>query len=215
MWNDGSDRKHPVLLLSVGRAVAKKGYDDLLAALALLPAGLEWRFVHIGGGTLGRALKSQAESLGLSHRIEWRGAFAQPEVLDAYRSADFFVLASKTAKDGDQDGLPNVLIEAQSQRLACVSTNLSAIPELIQHRVTGVLTPPGNPAVLAQALENLIRDPAGRARLGAAGERRVRRLFSMAPGIDALAARFGVLSSLAGEDGADASVLTCALEARP
>jgi glycosyltransferase involved in cell wall biosynthesis len=215
MWNDGSDPKCPVLLLSVGRAVAKKGYDDLLAALALLPAGLEWRLVHIGGGTLGPALKSQAESLGLSPRIEWRGALAQPEVLDAYRAADLFVLASKIAKDGDQDGLPNVLIEAQSQRLACVSTNLSAIPELIQHGVTGVLTRPGNPATLAQALENLIRDPAGRARLGAAGERRVRRLFSMAPGVDALATRFGLPSSVAGEEGADASVLAGALEAQP
>jgi len=139
---DGSDPEHPVLLLSVGRAVAKKGYDDLLAALALLPNGLEWRFVHIGGGTLGRALKSQAESLGLSHRVEWRGALPQPEVLAAYREADLFVLASKVAKDGDRDGLPNVLIEAQSQRLACVSTNISGIPELIQHGATGLLTPP-------------------------------------------------------------------------
>jgi glycosyltransferase involved in cell wall biosynthesis len=214
-WNDGSDPKRPILLLSVGRAVAKKGYDDLLAALALLPASLEWRFVHIGGGTLGPALKSQAESLGLSPRIEWRGALAQPEVLDAYRAADLFVLASKIAKDGDQDGLPNVLIEAQSQRLACVSTNLSAIPELIQHGVTGVLTPPGNPAALAQALEKLIRDPAGRARLGAAGERRVRCLFSMAPGVDALATRFGRPSSVARQEGADALVLACGPEAQP
>ncbi|MGH7030879.1 MAG: colanic acid biosynthesis glycosyltransferase WcaL, partial [Stellaceae bacterium] len=46
---DGSDAEHPVVLLSVGRAVAKKGYDDLLAALALLPAGLSWRLIHIGG----------------------------------------------------------------------------------------------------------------------------------------------------------------------
>jgi glycosyltransferase involved in cell wall biosynthesis len=194
-WRNGSDPHQPVLILSVGRAVAKKGYDDLLEALALLPADLEWRFVHIGGGALAAALRLQAERLGLSRRIEWRGAMPQPEVLAAYREADLFVLASKVAKDGDRDGLPNVLIEAQSQRLACVSTDVSAIPELIEQNVTGLLVPPGNPIALAEALERLIRHPEERARLGAAGEHHVRRHFSMEAGINLLATRFGLTSA--------------------
>jgi glycosyltransferase involved in cell wall biosynthesis len=199
--NDGSDPQHPVLLLSVGRAVAKKGYDDLLAALASLPADLEWRFTHIGGGALGPALMRQAENLGLTHRVEWRGALAQPEVLAAYRESDLFVLASKVVEDGDRDGLPNVLVEAQSQRLACVATEVSAIPELIEGEVTGLLTPPGDPTALAQALATLICDPARRAQLGAAGERRVRRLFAMGPGIDVLARRFGLSPTSSAVDG--------------
>ncbi len=149
LGGDGSDPDRPVVLLSVGRAVAKKGYDDLLAALALLPARLEWHLVHIGGGALGVGLRRRAEALGLSHRIEWRGAQPQPEVLAACRAADLFVLACKVAPDGDRDGLPNVLMEAQSQRLACVTTNVSGIPELIEDGVTGLLTPPGDPAALA------------------------------------------------------------------
>jgi glycosyltransferase involved in cell wall biosynthesis len=196
-WRNGSDPEHAVRILSVGRAVIKKGYDDLLAALALLPLDLEWRFVHIGGGALGAALKSRAVRLGLSNRVEWRGALAQPEVLAAYREADLFVLASKVAKDGDRDGLPNVLIEAQSQRLACISTNISAIPELIQDGVTGLLTSPGDPVELAKALVSLIRDPVKRAQLGAAGERRARSVFSMDPGIDLLAKRFAQHSNSA------------------
>jgi glycosyltransferase involved in cell wall biosynthesis len=195
--SNGGNPQHPVLLLSVGRAVAKKGYDDLIEALALLPGDLEWRFVHIGGGALGPTLRSHATRLGLSDRIEWRGALAQPEVLAAYREADLFVLASKVAKDGDRDGLPNVLIEAQSQGLACVSTDLSGIAELIQPGVTGLLTPAGDPIALAQALASLIRDPARRTRFGAAGERRVRGLFSMGPGIEVLAMRFGLNSASA------------------
>lgn len=213
--SDGSDPRHPVLLLSVGRVVEKKGYDDLLAALALLPTGLEWRFVHIGGGSLGTKLKLQAERLGLSHRVEWRGVLAQPEVLAAYREADLFVLASKVAKDSDRDGLPNVLMEAQSQRLACISTNASAIPELIQNGETGLLTPPDNPFALAQALASLIRDPAKRAQFGAAAEWRVRSLFSMEPGIDALAERFGLDFARAGGDGPGERALACALGERP
>jgi glycosyltransferase involved in cell wall biosynthesis len=194
-WRNGSDPHQPVVILSVGRAVVKKGYDDLLEALALLPADLEWRFVHIGGGALAAALRLQAELLGLSRRIDWRGAMPQPEVLAAYREADLFVLASKVAKDGDRDGLPNVLIEAQSQRLACVSTDVSAIPELIEQNVTGLLVPPGNPIALAEALERLIRHPEERARLGAAGEHHVRRHFSMEAGINLLATRFGLTSA--------------------
>jgi glycosyltransferase involved in cell wall biosynthesis len=188
---DGRDPRYPVILLSVGRLVAKKGYDDLVAALALLPAGLEWQYVHIGGGALKVALQRQAERLGLSRRIEWRGGLTQPEVLAGYRRADLFVLASKLAKDGDRDGLPNVLIEAQSQRLACVSTNVSGIPELIEHGVTGLLTPPSDPAAFARRMEELIRDPVRRAALGTAGELRVRSVFAMEPGINALARQFG------------------------
>ncbi|HZK90810.1 MAG TPA: glycosyltransferase [Stellaceae bacterium] len=189
---DGSDPARPVTLLSVGRAVAKKGYDDLLAALALLPKDLAWRFVHIGGGALAGRLQQEAARLGLAERIEWRGARPQPEVLAAYRAADLFVLAAKIAPDGDRDGLPNVLVEAQSQRLACVSTRLSGIPELIEDGETGILVPSGDRAALAAALARLIGDPHLRARLAAAGEARVRALFDADTAIDALARRFGL-----------------------
>jgi glycosyltransferase involved in cell wall biosynthesis len=191
--NDGSDPPRPVMLLSVGRAVVKKGYDDLLAALALLPSNLHWRLVHIGGGSLARTLKDEAQRLGVGDRIEWRGARPQPEVLAAYRAADLFVLAAKVAPDGDRDGLPNVLVEAQSQRLACISTNLSGIPELIEDGATGLLVPPGDPSALAEALSRLIADPQERARLGAAGEARVRATFDAELAIEALAARFGLV----------------------
>ncbi len=189
---DGSDRERPVIIFSVGRLVAKKGYDDLLRALAFLPSRLEWRLVHVGGGVLSTALKHQARRLGLSRRIEWRGALAYAEVLAGYRDADLFVLASKVATDGDRDGLPNVLMEAQSQRLACVATDVSGIPELIEHEVTGVIVPPNNPPALALALEALIGDPVRRTTLGAAGELRVRSTFAAGSGIDALAKRFGL-----------------------
>jgi glycosyltransferase involved in cell wall biosynthesis len=189
---DGRDPGSPVTVLSVGRAVEKKGYDDLLAALALLPPDLAWRFIHIGGGALAKRLRREAGRLGLDARIEWRGAQPQTEVLAAYREADLFVLAAKIAKDADRDGLPNVLMEAQSQRLACVATTLPGIAELIEHGATGALVPPGDPPALAAALEALIRDPSRRARLGAAGEARVRREFDMQCGIAVLARRFGL-----------------------
>src|SRR5690606_7768994 len=125
-------------------------------------------------------LKAEAERLGVAARIAWHGSQAQAAVLEAYRRADIFALASKVADDGDRDGLPNVLMEAQSQALACVATNVSAIPELIADGETGLLVPPGDAAALAAALERLIRDPALRARLGAAGQARIAASFDHA-----------------------------------
>ncbi|MCH8181761.1 MAG: glycosyltransferase family 4 protein [Proteobacteria bacterium] len=181
-----------VVILSVGRAVEKKGYDDLLRALANLPDDLDWRFIHIGGGERLRDLKTRARRLGLSGRIEWRGAQPQGVVLAAYREADIFVLASRIAKSGDRDGLPNVLMEAQSQELACLSTRVSAIPELIEDGKTGRLVAPGDVHALSAALASLIRDPSERARFGQAGAARVRQSYGMGRGIDQLAAKFGL-----------------------
>ncbi len=102
------------------------------------------------------------------------------------------MLASRIAADGDRDGLPNVLMEAQSQGLACLATAVAAIPELIRPNETGVLVPPQDPPALAAALERLIGDPDLRARLGAAGHHRLLRHFSHVAGIDRLAALFGL-----------------------
>jgi glycosyltransferase involved in cell wall biosynthesis len=181
-----------VHILSVGRLVEKKGYDDLLEALARLPESLHWTLTHIGGGTLKAELRDRAARLGLSGRIDWRGPQPQDRVLEAYRQADVFVLASRIAADGDRDGLPNVLMEAQSQGLACLSTEVSGVPELIVHGETGVLVPAGDVEALSRALARLCRDPDERVRLGRAGLQRVQTRFDMRAGARELAKRFGI-----------------------
>ena len=189
---DGSDPDHPVVILSVGRLVEKKGFDVLLEALARLPQSLHWRLVQVGGGPLGDRLERRARALGIAARVDWRGARTQSELLAAYRSADLFALASRVARDGDRDGLPNVLAEAQSQGLACVATRVSGIPELIEHGTTGLLVAPEERAELARALEALIRDPARRRALGEAGRLRVVQRFALESNIARLARRFGL-----------------------
>ena len=189
---DGSDPAAPVRLLSVGRAVPKKGYDDLLDALAQLPATLHWRLEHIGGGPQLKSLQAKARSAGFADRIEWHGALAQEAVLEAYRRADVFVLASRIAGNGDRDGLPNVLMEAQSQGLACVATRISAIPELIDTERNGLLVAERDPSALAGAIARLIRHPEQRTALGRAGQTRILREFSHETCLDDLAARVGL-----------------------
>ncbi len=180
----------PVRILSVGRAVEKKGYDDLLAALSLLSSELNWQFIHIGGGPLLDSLQAKAQELDVADRIEWRGPQSQDAVLSALRDADIFALTSKIADDGDRDGLPNVLMEAQSQAVAVMATATAGIPELIIDGETGLLTTASNPAAAAKALETLIRDPALRLKLGGAGLQRVHTAFSLETGADTLANRF-------------------------
>ena len=173
----------------------KKGYPDLLRALAALPPTRAWRLTHIGGGEQLAALKRQAGDLGIARKITWRGAQPQEEVIQAYRQSDIFVLASRIAGDGDRDGLPNVLMEAQSQALACVSTAVSAIPELIETAESGLLVPPDDPPALARALAELIADPGLRQRLGLAGQTKLRAAFGLRQNIGALLARFDLPSA--------------------
>ena len=190
--NDGSSEDAKVTILSVGRAVEKKGYGCLLDALARLPEKLHWHFVHIGFGPLLPELQSKAKALGIADRVTWKDAQPQEKVIESYRKADLFVLANCVAEDGDMDGLPNVMMEAQSQGLACISTRLSAIPELVEDGVTGVLVPPDECEPLAAAIARLISDPDLRASLGAAGAKRVRERFSHEQGVEQLAEKFGL-----------------------
>ncbi|MBE7199059.1 MAG: glycosyltransferase family 4 protein [Parafilimonas terrae] len=187
---DGGSAADPVRILCVSRAVPKKGLDVLLRALADLPPDLHWRLVHLGGGPDLPQLRTLAGTLGLGERVDWLGPQDQTAVLDGYRQADVFALPCRVTDDGDRDGLPNVLVEAQSQGLACVSTTAGGVPELIEHGRNGLLVPPDDPAALGKALATLIRDPAMRRRLGREGERRVRRDFDGRTAAATLAALF-------------------------
>ena len=171
---DGTLRDDPVRIVSVGRAVAKKGYDTLLHSLALLPQTLAWRLDHLGGGPERAALQALAAQLGIADRITWHGAVDQGEVLSAYRAADLFALACRITPDGDRDGLPNVLVEAASQGLPCVTTGISAIPEVFSAGQDAWLVAPENPQALAAALEEAIRQPKLRQIYGRAAADNVR-----------------------------------------
>ncbi len=184
--HNGLDPDNPVRILTVGRAVAKKGYDVLIAALSELPGDIHWHFIHIGDGAQLALLKEQAQRLGVQNHIQWLGLLPQDKVLEQYRQADIFVLPSRITDDGDRDGLPNVLMEAQSQKLACISTNISGIPELIEQGVSGVLVEPENKQQLTAALQDLILHPDKREQLATWGFTVVRGKFSMQRGIDTL-----------------------------
>ena len=192
---DGSDATNPVRILSVGRLVEKKGFDDLIAALASLPPSLAWTLDVVGGGALHGQLRRQASALGIGERIHWHGSLPHDRVVERFAAADLFALASRISADGDRDGLPNVLMEAQLLGAACVTTRVSGTPELIEHENNGLLVPPRDIAALAAALERAIVDPVLRSRLADAGRQTVTTRFSFEDGVAKIAARLTVPSS--------------------
>ncbi|NOD93141.1 glycosyltransferase [Ruegeria sp. HKCCD4884] len=182
----------PFHMISVGRLVEKKGFDRLIAAFALLPDNLDWHWTHIGGGALGDTLRAKANAAGIGDRIAWRGACDQPEVIDAMRKADLFVLPSRIAADGDRDGLPNVLMEAASQLLPILSTPVSAIPEFIETGTHGILSE-DDPAALAAAIDALAKDPQQASQMARAAYNRLIAEFRMDPGIAQLSKRLSAM----------------------
>ncbi|NKB75703.1 MAG: glycosyltransferase [Gammaproteobacteria bacterium] len=175
----GDNPDQPVILLSVGRAVAKKGYADLLCALAGLPLDIHWTFVHIGGGPLLKELKRQATERQIERKIQWLGPQSQQTVLQHYQSSDLFVLNCQIDEHGDRDGLPNVLVEAQSQGLPVISTDISGVPELIQHSTNGLLVKSRDNTALSNAIIQLIQNPSLRKKQGLAGSKIVQSAFDM------------------------------------
>ena len=177
-----ADNNQSFKILSVGRLVEKKGFDRLLHALALLPDNLNWHWTHVGGGALGLDLESQAQDLNIDDQISWLGELEQPDVIEQMRKANVFILPSRVADDGDRDGLPNVLMEAASQKLPLIATPVSAIPEFITDRQHGLLVE-DKPELLAKALEELSTDQALRAQMAEAAFDRLTHEFGVDTGL--------------------------------
>ena len=175
--SNGSDPSSPVKFLSIGRMVEKKGFDTLLRAFAQLDSELNWQWTHIGSGPHKARLQALSKELNLTSRLHFEGTQSQDFVLDAYRHSDLFILPSRIAGDGDRDGLPNVIVEAQSQALAVISTTISGIPELIESGINGILVEPDDISQLSRAISDLAQSPDKRLNMGIAGESRVRKEF--------------------------------------
>ena len=191
---DGSEPADPVKLLSVGRLVEKKGFDDLLESLESVSPALAWTLDIVGAGPLEARLRRTADALGLRERVRWHGSLPHDRVVERFCAADVFALASRVSADGDRDGLPNVLMEAQLLGAACVATRVSGIPELIEHDINGLLVAPGDTGAMTAALERTIADPGLRVRLAEAGRRVVTTRFSFEDGVERIAARLSAPS---------------------
>lgn len=167
-------------ILAVGRLVEKKGFDYLIRACALLKErGYRFRCQIVGGGDEGYKDKLIAlmTKLGIGDSISLSGAVTQEELREIYKQATLFALPCLVVDNGDRDGIPNVLVEAMAMRVPVISTDISGIPELIEHNVNGLLVPEKNAQAMADAIGSLLEDSGLRSRLSEAGRARVCRDF--------------------------------------
>ncbi len=170
----------PPLILSVGRLVPKKGFDDLIAACSLLhKSGVDFRCRIVGEGPLRGALQDQIAASGLTGIVTLEGSMTHAMLIALYGRADLFALAPRIAEDGDRDGIPNVITEAMASGVPVVSTDVSGIPEMVRNEQTGLLTPPHDPPALAMAMRSLLRDRPKAERLAAAGRGLLEQDFNL------------------------------------
>jgi glycosyltransferase involved in cell wall biosynthesis len=166
------------LVLAVGRLVEKKGFDQLVAACALLKQrGVSLRCLIVGeDGDAGAALRAQIAALDVADVVQLQGAVAQDQLREIYRGAQAFALPCRITADGDRDGFPNVLAEAMAMGVPVVTTPISGIPEMIDDGVHGLMVE-GDDASLADAILRLLTDTALHARLARAARERICERF--------------------------------------
>lgn len=157
-------------LLAVGRLVEKKGFADLLDALARLPhPDLVEGLRIVGDGPLRGELEAQIGRLGLEDRVELAGWRDRDQIRAELERADLLVMPCVVARDGDRDSMPVVVKEAMAMEVPVIGTDEVGLPELIRSQ-WGRLVPPHDPDALARAIDELLALPAQeRARMGAAG----------------------------------------------
>lgn len=188
-------------VFSVGRLIDFKGFDDLIAACAeLRRQEIPVRCDIAGEGPLRGELEAAIAEAGLEDGVRLLGLLPQAEIRERLKGCDVFALACRPDARGACDVLPTVIAEAMAAGRPVVSTTVAGVPEMVADGHTGLLTAPGDPGALADALAILTERPV-RERLGRAGRERFKALFTSRDAAGRLRALFGAAEAERGEPG--------------
>lgn len=141
-------------IISISRFVDKKGIDVLIDAAKILEDE-DFEFSIYGFGKLEKKYKKQINDLGLEN-ISVKGLLNGPkEVQKVFSKSDILVSPCRISKNGDRDGIPTVIFEAMAYGVTVLTTNVSAIPEVIEDGKNGFLVESENPKELALKIKEI------------------------------------------------------------
>ena len=140
--------------------------------------GIDFHLTLAGAGPEGLRLRYLAWKLGLASQISFPGFISYDRVAEQFSAADVCVMPCIVDASGNRDGLPNVIMEALLHRVPVIATDMAAIGELIENRVTGLLIPQRDPQALADAVLQMIRDRDAALAMAERGRARVLREFN-------------------------------------
>jgi glycosyltransferase involved in cell wall biosynthesis len=184
-------------ILSVGTLHEVKGQKYLIEACGELQRrGVEFDCQFIGDGPDRKLLQDLIDKLQLGDRVRLLGLRTRPEIVECMQAADVLVAPSVPSRSGRREGIPVVLMEAMACGLPVVASDLSGIPELVEHERSGLLAPPGDVDQLVAALERLQRDSQLCRMLGEGARERVVDSFNQSKNAARLAERFAESRSL-------------------
>jgi len=176
-------RKEPreaIKLLTIGRLTEKKGHEYAIRAVSkLIKKYKNIEYIIAGDGPLRSKLENLVLELGMGSYIKFIGEVEQNEVVKLYQLAHIFILPSITASNGDQEGIPVVLMEAQATGLPIISTYHTGIPEVILEGKSGFLVPEKDVEALVKKLEYLIEHPELWSKMGHYGRKFVEERYNI------------------------------------
>lgn len=157
-------------LLGVGRLIARKGFDRLIEAFALVASQFpDYRLKIAGQGPEEDALRQLAARLGIDSRVDFVGPVSDAALLDLYRRCTAFAMPNRTLADGDTEGFGLIFLEANACGKAVIGGRAGGAVDAIIDGETGLLVDGDDPHAIAVAIGRLLGDPAGREKLAAGG----------------------------------------------
>ena len=198
-WADRPTPRTSVFhLVSIGRLVEKKGFDDLLRAIARVRLRLTHpiRVDIFGTGPLKHHLVKLARTLGVEDSVTFKGSVACEDVPRLLREYDAFVLPSRIARNGDTEGIPITILEAQATGLPVIASLHAGIPEGIPPANREWLVREGDPQDLADKLFSLATHPERWPSISRSGKDWITSHFSLNNEVNAYLRLFKELSSV-------------------
>lgn len=183
-------------LLTVARLVEKKGYEYAIGAVAqLVEQGYDIEYHIVGTGEREEFLRKRVRERGIEEYVEFLGHVSDERLETELQEAELFVLPCVIASNGDRDVAPVALKEAMATETACISTTISAIPELITDGKDGILVEPKNTAALTNSIAELLDNPERRKSLAENGRNTVQTEFDITHAVDELIKVFSTVRS--------------------